>query len=159
MTKAPSVAGEVDSYCTKCKMDLNHRVVSMKATKPHQVMCLTCNTQHLYRKPASAAAASAARAPRAPRAAAGARPSRAPSAAKAKLEKERVDREVTWQKAIAGRAVSDFTAYRMSGVFEDGQLLKHKKFGDGVVLRIVDATKVEVLFQDQARTLAHSQPG
>jgi hypothetical protein len=152
MTKAPSVAGEVDSYCTKCRLDLNHRVVSMKASKPHQVMCLTCNTQHLYRKPASVATA------KAPRAAA-ARAARAPSAAKAKLEKERVDREVTWQKAIAGRAMSDFTAYKMSGVFEDGQLIKHKKFGDGVVLRIVDATKVEVLFQDQARTLAHSQPG
>ena len=153
MTKALSVAGEVDSYCTKCRMDLNHRVVSMKATKPHQVMCLTCNTQHLYRAPASAAKAKSARA------APGTRATRPPSAAKAKLEKERVDREVTWQKAITGHAVSDFTPYKMSGVFEEGQLLSHKKFGDGVVLRIVDATKVEVLFQEQARTLAHSQPG
>lgn len=153
MTKPLSVAGEVDSYCTKCRMDLNHRIVSMKGPKPHQVMCLTCNTQHLYRAPASASAA------KAPRAAAGTRASRPPSAAKAKLEKERSDREVTWQKAIAGRAMSDFTPYKMSGVFEEGQLVNHKKFGDGIVLRIVDATKVEVLFQDEQRTLAHSQPG
>ncbi len=150
MTKSLSVAGEVDSYCTKCRMDLNHRIVSMKGTKPHQVMCLTCNTQHLFRAPGGAATAKTPRA-------AGTRASRPPSAAQAKLEQARADRELTWQKAIAGRAMGDFTPYKMSGIFEEGQLVNHKKFGDGIVVRIVDANKLEVLFQDESRTLAHSQ--
>ena len=58
MSKPLKVAGEVDSFCTKCKMVLNHRIVSMKLGKAHQVMCLTCDGAHLYRAdPSSASAA------------------------------------------------------------------------------------------------------
>ena len=34
--------------------------------------------------------------------------------------------------------------------------MRHKKFGDGVVTRVIDGHKVEVLFRDEARTLAQS---
>ncbi len=62
--------------------------------------------------------------------------------------------EQQWEKAIAGRAVSDFKNYSVGANFREGDLLRHKKFGDGVVTRVIDAHKVEVLFRDEAKTLA-----
>jgi hypothetical protein len=66
-------------------------------------------------------------------------------------ERERVQ---SWEKSIAGKAMSDFVPYRVSQVFTEGQLVRHSKFGDGIVTRIIDSRKVEVLFKDDARTLA-----
>ena len=39
------------------------------------------------------------------------------------------------------------------------QLLRHAKFGDGFVSRVIDAGKIEVVFRDGARTLAHGLSG
>jgi hypothetical protein len=157
MPKPLRVAGEVDSWCTKCRLVLNHRIVSMKAGKAHQVECLTCRTTHLWRPnapgdrvaPGEASGASsggdrprtASAATKAPRA------THAAQAAHARLEQQ-------WEKAIVGRAVTEFKAYNIGASFAEGDLVRHKKFGDGVVTRVIDAGKVEVLFRDEAKTLA-----
>jgi hypothetical protein len=65
-----------------------------------------------------------------------------------------LDRERSWEKAIAGRAVSEFRNYRVDETFAEGDLIRHKKFGDGVVTKILDPKKVEILFKDEPRTLA-----
>jgi hypothetical protein len=150
MPKPLRVAGEVDSWCTKCRLVLNHRIVSMKSGKAHQVECLTCRTTHLWRPTAPGDKPVAGE--RSPSAAAADRPrassaSKAPRAAAMRLEQQ-------WEKAIAGRAVADFKAYNVGGNFTEGDLVRHKKFGDGVVTRVIDAGKVEVLFRDEAKTLA-----
>ncbi len=62
--------------------------------------------------------------------------------------------EQQWEKAIAGRGVTEFKSYNVGANFSEGDLVRHKKFGDGVVLRVIDAGKVEVLFKDEAKTLA-----
>lgn len=152
MAKALKTGGEVDSWCTKCKMVLNHRIIAMVGPKPVRVECSTCMSHHNFRQfaPGEAPAKGSARivgaggsAPRAPRV-----------SSVSKLEQERREREQTWEKAIAGKAMSDFKRYNTSATFEQGQLVRHTKFGDGVVTRILDAHKVEVLFKDEARTLA-----
>lgn len=152
MAKPLRVAGEVDSFCTKCRMILNHRIVSMKVGKPYQVICLTCNGAHLYRPNAPGEKSAAPE-----RGGASPRPARVTTATKA--EQARQGRERDWEKAIAGRGMSDFKPYSIAAVFEEGDLVRHKKFGDGVITRVVDAHKVEVLFKDETRTLAHGTPG
>jgi hypothetical protein len=153
MTKPLRVAGEVDSWCTKCRLVLNHRIVSMKNGKAYQVECLTCRSTHLWR----------AGAPGAPKPAAaegsGSRVrSVAASGSSSSPKSTRVTpamrHEQSWEKAIAGRGVSEFKAYNVGGSFREGDLVRHKKFGDGVVTRVIDAHKVEVLFRDEAKTLA-----
>src|SRR5262245_13687579 len=62
---------EIDAYCTKCKMDLLHKIVAVVDGKPVKVECRTCYTTHLYRAP---------RAPR-PSAATGAGPAATASSA------------------------------------------------------------------------------
>jgi hypothetical protein len=147
MPKTLRVAGEVDSFCTKCRLVLNHRIVSMKSGKAHQVECLTCRTTHLWRPnapgekaPATGKAAGSERAR-----GSASKPPRATPAMK--LEQQ-------WEKAIAGRPVGDFKNYNVGGTFSEGDLIRHKKFGDGIVTRIIDAGKIEILFRDEAKTLA-----
>jgi len=159
MTKPLKAGGEVDSWCTKCKLVLNHRVIAMVGGQPVRVECSTCNSHHNFRARApgdkapsaraSASGASATRA-RASGGSAGPRSVRGPTKAQQAL----MDRERSWEKAIAGKGVHDFRAYRVSEVFTEGDLVRHSKFGDGVVTRIIEGKKVEILFKDEPRTLA-----
>jgi hypothetical protein len=148
MPKALQVAGEVDSWCTRCRLVLNHRIVSMKNGKAHQVECLTCRTTHLWRPnaPGDRPVASGSNHGRVASSLAS-RPPRVTHAMR---------HEQQWEKAIAGRGVSEFKPYNVGASFEEGDLVRHKKFGDGVVMRVIDAHKVEVLFRDEAKTLAQS---
>ncbi|MBI4701638.1 MAG: hypothetical protein HY744_10860 [Deltaproteobacteria bacterium] len=60
-----------------------------------------------------------------------------------------------WETAIAGRGAAEFTAYTMSAPLAVGQLLRHAKFGDGVVRELIEGNKAAVLFQDGPHTLVH----
>jgi hypothetical protein len=154
MAKALKAGGEVDSWCTKCRLFLNHRIIAMVGSKPARVECSTCNSHHNYRgaapgeKPETSAKSNAKRvgvSPGVPR-------TRGPT----KAEQERISREQSWEKAVSGKSPSAFKPYRVSGTFQYGELIRHPKFGDGVVTRIADAHKVEILFKDESRTLAQA---
>lgn len=171
-TKKPKAGGEVDAYCTRCKLDLAHRVIAMVGETVKKVECKTCGSHHLYRKPKGEDAAAKATGGVAPFR----RGSEPPPAKAAKVKapskprtsraaSERVsaaalkERELTalWERAIAGKAPGAFQAYRISSTFAGGELIRHPKFGDGFIYRVIDRGKVEILFQDGARTMAHGQ--
>ena len=157
--KKPKTGGEIDAYCTKCKLDLTHRIIAMVGDAVKKVECKTCGSHHLYRKPKSvkdaeaAAAAKAGSAVRKPKAEGGApRTASERHAAAERAERERVS---TWEKAIAGQPPNAFKPYSIKMLFGSGELVRHPKFGDGVVARVIDRAKVEILFQDGSRTMAH----
>jgi hypothetical protein len=152
MTKPLRVAGEVDSWCTKCRLVLNHRIVSMKNGKAYQVECLTCRAQHLWRPHAPGERPAASGGDRAPRSMGSA--GNSGGAPRSTRLTPAVRHEQTWEKAIAGRGVNEFRPYNAGQSFKEGDLLRHKTFGDGLVTRVIDAHKVEVLFKDEARKLA-----
>src|SRR5204863_1315399 len=123
---------EVDSWCTKCRLFLNHRIIAMLGTKPVRVECSTCGSHHNFRaRPPGEKDAAVVRA-------GGAKPSTRPARQTSLTRAAAADlaREQTWEKAIAGRAVADFRQYRLSGRFAEGDLVRHTKFGDGVVTRV-----------------------
>ena len=143
-----TAGNEIDSYCTKCKLDLNHRIVAMVGPTVKRVECLTCGGQHNYRVPkAQRDAESRKRATKrtAKRAKAAAKPTSA-----------EVLRQ-QWEEAIAGRMANEFSAYTISGIFQEGQLLRHKKFGEGVVTELVEDEKIQVLFATGIRLLVHAR--
>jgi hypothetical protein len=151
MPKVLKVAGEVDSFCTKCRLVLNHRIVSMKVGKAYQVECLTCRSTHLWRPSAPGGKPEAL--------GKGERSVRGSSSGSATMARATrvtpaMRHEQSWEKAIAGRAIHEFKSYSVGSNFKEGDLLRHKKFGDGLVTRVIDAHKVEVLFRDEAKTLA-----
>lgn len=166
-TKPLRAADEVVSYCTRCKLDLGHRIISMDGDKPHKVECQTCRSHHLYRRPkempedprvakqrptgVSSASSSGEKRATTTRSAGGKSAStRAVAAAEAENKRER-----DWERRVSGHAVTDFKPYRISSVFDTNDLVRHTKFGDGYVVRVVDKAKVEIMFRDTMRTLAH----
>ena len=39
----------IDDYCSRCKLLMNHYVVSMVEAEVGKVRCQTCNSEHNYR--------------------------------------------------------------------------------------------------------------
>jgi hypothetical protein len=157
MSKALAAGGEVDSWCTKCKLVLNHRVIAMLKGTPVRVECSTCMSHHNFRARApgdKAPAGASTRAASSASASSGSSGPRSTRSSVTKAQQAALDRERSWEKAIAGKAVSEFKNYRVDQMFNEGDLIRHKKFGDGVVVRILDPKKVEILFKDEPRTLA-----
>ena len=156
MTKKTKVAGEIVSHCRKCGLDLNHIVVAMVASQPKRVLCQTCKTEHAYHRPAEERGSSSPKTPRAPSS------PRVSRSARAESESAALNaREKEWGSRIAGKATSAFTAYSPRTTFKADQLMRHPKFGDGYVNEVIDVGKIEVMFKDGPRTLAHglSIPG
>jgi hypothetical protein len=156
--KALRAGGEVDSWCTKCKLLLNHRIIAMEGGIPARVECSTCFSHHNFRpRPPGERAERTPSAGAVTGRSAGSGGSAGPRSTRMSISKAQqaaLEREKTWEKAIAGKGVHDFRLYKVSETFAEGDLVRHTKFGDGVVTRILDQKKVEVLFKDDARTLA-----
>src|SRR4051812_21248124 len=148
--KKPKTGGEIDAYCTKCKLDLTHRIIAMVGDAVKKVECKTCNSHHLYRRPKTERDAAHARmAKRAEDR------KTATSSKGGSIPKSQRDQAAAWEHAIAGQPSSAFKPYRITLTFGPGELVHHTKFGDGVVARVIDRGKVEILFKDGPRTMAH----
>jgi len=162
---------EVDAWCTKCRMDLLHRIIAMNGPKIVRVECRTCNGHHNYRRPKNSPAShhdgkahpaprkEAGPAPRSSPSIGSSRPTPPLSARRAALLEAENKREATWEKAVLGQPVASFKAYRASQTFNMGDLIRHGKFGDGYIVRVIDRQKVEVMFKDGPRTLAQALEG
>lgn len=118
-----------------------------------KVECKTCGSHHLYRKPKSERDAPQARATTSKRA------SEPRSGGERLTAAQRLEREqsMSWERAIAGKPTTAFKPYRITLTLDAGELIHHPKFGDGVVARVIDRGKIEVLFKDGPRTMAHGQ--
>jgi hypothetical protein len=158
-TKKPKTGGEIDAFCTKCKLDLTHRIIAMVGEAVKRVECKTCGSHHNYRRPKTEREARLAKLEKrdeerraSASSASGGGGTKAERAARA----EKAEREQTsaWEHAIAGKPSSAFVPYRVSLTFGQGDLVKHPKFGDGVVVRVIDQSKLEILFKDGPRMMA-----
>ncbi|MFO0758375.1 MAG: hypothetical protein U0359_17925 [Byssovorax sp.] len=157
-TKKPKTGGEIDAYCTKCKLDLTHRIIAMVGDAVKKVECKTCGSHHLYRRPKTERDAAAARLEKkAAERAAERKVGGSGKSERAGVSKAERSQTAEWEKAIAGQPSSAFQAYRITLTLNVGDLVRHSKFGDGVVQRVIDRGKVELLFQDGPRTMAHGQ--
>lgn len=154
MSKPLRAGGEVDSWCTKCKLVLNHRVIAMVSSTPVRVECSTCGSHHNYRPRAPGDKAVATTSRSTSGSGGGSAAPRSTRASVTKAQQAALDREKSWEKATLGKTASEFKSYRVDETFSEGELVRHKKFGDGVVTRILDPKKVEILFKDEPRTLA-----
>jgi hypothetical protein len=162
-TKKPRTGGEIDSYCTKCRLDLTHRIIAMVGEAVKKVECKTCGSHHLYRKPKSERTvpgmrnAMVKRAPDGTTRPLGPAPTTHRVTAADRANAAERAQAAAWEHAIAGQPATAFKVYRISASFGQGELIRHPKFGDGVVARVIDRGKVEVLFKDGPRTMAHGQ--
>lgn len=148
MAKRLAAGAEIDAWCTKCKLDLGHRIVAMVGDGPKRVICMTCNSEHNFRSPKSAEKKAPAAKTKAKAA-----PKRGIAAAAAK----EATRIAEWESRTGGASPTEFTKYAISVKLAEGELVSHVRFGAGYVAAIVDDKKVQVMFRDGPRTLVHGQ--
>jgi hypothetical protein len=141
MSKSMTVATETLSYCTSCKMDLNHVVVAMKGDKIAKVQCLTCKKEHLYRAPkgASEPIAKTSRSKKADDSESGHHPI-----------------ELEWEKLMASHKDVPSKSYSPKSQFLLGDRINHPVFGDGIVGKLIYPNKLEVIFRSDVKVLIHS---
>lgn len=141
---AIGVGKEILSQCNKCKLILAHIIVTMKtATDPDKVMCKTCKATHTFKDPAA-------------------------KKKKATIDKviknarltsgKRVNESIgeIWTRAIT-RSGAEAVSYSTKTNFKLGDIINHPSFGQGVVEKLIDNNKIEVLFKDDYKTLLHNK--
>src|SRR3954451_10362978 len=115
-TSDPIVAQETLSYCTSCKMDLNHVVVAMKGDRIAKVQCLTCKKEHAYK------AAKGVTTPKKTR-----------KKKETEAEAAHTSIEAEWEKLMTQHKDAPMKQYTTKGAFVLGDKLHHPTFGDGIV--------------------------
>ena len=142
--KSALQVSETLSYCTSCKMDLNHRVVAMQGDRIAKVQCMTCKKEHQYRAPKGVKDPSKAIVAKEKK-------------SKAKAEAPAVDHsvEAEWRKLMVQHKDTPVRAYSAKTAFALGDKIKHVMFGEGVVNKLIYPNKVEVVFQTDVKVLIH----
>ncbi len=153
--KPLGAGSEIDAWCTRCKLDLGHRVVAMVANAPKRVVCQTCGSEHNYRAPKGALGTQVIR--RGDGATAKpARPNARPKAAP-KLPQAEAARLGAWEARIAGQPLDAFARFTIAERYGVDALVRHAKFGDGYVLEVLEGDKLAIMFRDGPRTLVHGR--
>ena len=143
MRKKIGVGSELDNYCGKCKLTLNHVVVAMVDDLPRRVRCLTCQSEHNYRSPSSGGSAS-----RSGSSGKKASRSRATAAASASAR---------WQALISDFDEAGAKPYSIYDTFEVNDWLTHVKFGKGGVIEVIGPDRIITLFESGEKMLMHGK--
>lgn len=125
------MAGDnIASYCTKCKLGLDHAVVAMDGETIAKVKCKTCGSVHKFKDPADV------KKPRVPK----------------KKEDPGKTAETLWETCLSESKGKE-RAYDMSGKYRVGDVVLHNTFGKGVVRKLY-MNKCDMLFKDKERLMA-----
>src|SRR5207248_1774154 len=105
-------AKEIDAYCSKDKMMLNHVIVAKVGEVIKKVKCLTCGSEHVYR-------------PHPPKTRAGGKGGKASGQIRAS----------DYELLIKGRDLAKAKKYKTNLPFVKNDVIDHSTFGIGVVVR------------------------
>ena len=134
MTDRITAGGDIDSYCTKCRLNLEHIIVAMVGTAVVKVKCKTCGGIHGFKGT----------------------PVERPGASKKKSVASRpsAQNHASWETAITAARGAEL-AYDMAQSYRAGDVILHPAFGKGIV-RKTSFKKCSVLFKDSERLLVTS---
>lgn len=143
-TKKLEVGKEVLAECKKCKAETVHVITVVKDDKISKVICNACQSTHAYRKPKTEEPVK--RGPGRPRKT---EPSGTPVT-------RRRGRKKDWPSLRAKIEESDIVDYDINGDFSEVQAIRHKKFGIGVITKVLAENKIEVVFEEDKKVLAQN---
>jgi len=141
MQKSQRVGGDIDAWCTRCKMILGHTILALVGTRPARVRCNTCQGEHNYKASATAEAKSGGWEPKADR--------------ERRLAKPAV---TSWEALLAQKDVTRARPYSARERFEADDVLNHPVFGIGLVQE-VHGDKMRVAFKADTKLLVHGKNG
>jgi len=127
--------GEFVHYCSKCKIELNHRIILMDGEKPGRVLCLTCNTERKYKEPSQSTL------------------KRARKKATGKPTKAEQARQENEWRILLGETDVTPKKYNINESFDMNDHVAHPKFGKGLVVGFNHPDKVRIFFDDGLKIL------
>lgn len=139
----PVVGKSFYTFCKKCDTDRYHTVLAMPTETSAKLQCEVCKAKSTWKQPKEKKASTG---PRGAALKAKANAAAARSAAHA-AEYEKLGQEL---------ADEPEAKYSMKTKFEKDTRLQHPTFGLGYV-RTVQPEKIEVVFQDEVRSLVHNR--
>ncbi len=133
-TASLKVGGEISSWCTRCREMREHHIELMEKDRPKRVVCKVCKGSHLYRpQPPKSRTRSATATPS---------PTKTPP---------------NWEDLMAVADLDKVRSYAMKRSYGEGDVISHKVFGIGIVIREVEEQKMEVSFQEGTRLLVRNR--
>jgi hypothetical protein len=130
MLEKTSAGQNIDSYCGKCKLSLEHTVMTMEGEVAGKVRCKNCGSLHKFKSPLDA---QKVRKPR------------------AKKGGEEATAEIIWAAGLA-EAKGKERDYSMVSRYRVGDIVNHQTFGKGIVMKLY-TNKCEMLFKDRERLM------
>lgn len=146
--KAPTVGEEIDSICSRCKEETIHRIVAMVEGRVHLVICTRCSGQHRYR-PSLAALRKKVPLPTE-------RQARALKKFAAEVQPREPLKDWQFLKELTGAA--EPLPYDPSLSYRENHAILHPTFGLGFVRKVLNTSKVEVVFEHQVKILVMKRP-
>ncbi|MGL4208374.1 MAG: hypothetical protein ACRCTY_03200 [Candidatus Adiutrix sp.] len=137
------VGGEIDSLCTRCRILTNHRIVAMVDGFVKRVICLTCQSQHNYRQPPGEKKPTTTKTMRVVK----------EMKKTANTNGGRVFAQWLNKKQSLDDEISP-TPYNFKETYTAGEAIEHSKFGLGFVQKIIPPNKMDVMFENEIKTLA-----
>lgn len=129
------VGNIVESKCIKCKDVTRHTIWSIVQGEIAKVECRVCGSLHKYRPVEN--------------------PHNSPKSGRKKKKKQeeppQTDQE--WLRQMEGKNGTQALTYSMQNSYSVQDLIDHPKFGVGVVQRLIDPNKMDVIFQDGLKRL------
>ena len=139
MATALRVGGDIDAWCTRCKMNLGHTILALVGTRPARVRCNTCQGEHNYRGNSGDGPRKGSWEPREVRERREAKPS-----------------VTSWEALLAGKDLSRARKYSAKEKYAAEELIQHPSFGIGLVQE-VRGDKIQVAFKADVKTLVHGK--
>ena len=128
-TKA-AIGDTLTARCTKCRRNIDHRVVSTINDAVELVECSRCAHEHKYRPPT------------------------ATRTSPAQLRQRQLQAEYReWENIKGEMDGSKAKPYAMSDAYRVNSLIRHSRFGLGLVQRSIGSNKMEVLFESGKKIL------
>jgi CxxC motif-containing protein len=141
--KKVQVGGDIPYHCPKCDLKLSHTVLAMVGSEPARVKCNTCKSERNYSR-ARATGSGGVRTQ-------GRKKVEVVSGSGPKPKHHSVD---LYNEKLQASVMKTPKAFNINESFEEGDVIEHKKFGKGVVLKVIPPDRMEVIFRDETRALA-----
>ena len=132
---AAQVSDDIVAYCTNCKLDLAHVIVAIDGEKVKKVLCKTCNKEHVYKAPKKGKAP----------------PKKKKATAKPK--KKTISPFEEWEKAMEKAKDAPTRVYAQDGTFGEGEKVDHSTFGQGLIIKLIQPNKMEVIFEEGTKLM------
>ncbi len=138
-----TIGGNVDSWCTRCKLILAHTIEAVADNKIKRVHCNTCKGKHAFKanEPGTKTVSTTRAAPKEKRV----------KAFGGTIKAGDYDRMMT------GRDMRSAKGYSVKDKYGAGDVVSHTLFGMGIVTTDKGFNKIEVLFQVGPKVLVHGR--